>query len=325
MKNKNQLKVWVLSDGKPGHLNQSLGVAEMLSNDVEVISLKKRKLGGFLSLVSPTLKVTSLPKAPWPDVVVATGNLTSSVSRYIKHQSPSTFAVQMMAPLNRFGLKCVNDPSFDLIVAPVHEDLESTERVLVTKGAPNRITSTSLKEAHLKWAKTFNDLPQPRLAVLVGGTSKRYSFTMNEAEKLVSSLKEYQQKGYSLMVTTSRRTGEEQSLYIERELQGKNTYIYKGEGENPYLGFLACADEICVTCDSVSMVSEACSTGKVVYVYGLDENMQKVGMGKFNLFYKALASGLYIYRVGDMNAVPPKTPLRETEKVVRMIQSKLFR
>jgi hypothetical protein len=37
------------------------------------------------------------------------------------------------------------------------------------------------------------------------------------------------------------------------------------DGENPYRGYLAAADRIVVTPDSVNMLSEACATGKPVF------------------------------------------------------------
>ena len=46
-------------------------------------------------------------------------------------------------------------------------------------------------------------------------------------------------------------------------------YYYDGEGENPYLGLLSCADFICVTNDSVNMMSEALATGRPVYIMAL--------------------------------------------------------
>ena len=55
-----------------------------------------------------------------------------------------------------------------------------------------------------------------------------------------------------------------------RELDGVPQYSYlwdKDMGQNPYLGFLACADDIIVTGDSVSMCCEACGTGKKVQIY----------------------------------------------------------
>jgi mitochondrial fission protein ELM1 len=47
-------------------------------------------------------------------------------------------------------------------------------------------------------------------------------------------------------------------------------------GDNPHLGHLAWADTFIVTADSVSMLSEACSTGKPVYVVGGDRCRGKI-------------------------------------------------
>ena len=43
-------------------------------------------------------------------------------------------------------------------------------------------------------------------------------------------------------------------------------YRWGEPGENPYLGFLASADAVVVTADSVSMISEACATTAPVFV-----------------------------------------------------------
>ena len=45
--------------------------------------------------------------------------------------------------------------------------------------------------------------------------------------------------------------------------------VWDGSGENPYFAFLAFADAIIVTEDSVNMVTEAAGTGKPVYVQSL--------------------------------------------------------
>ena len=46
-------------------------------------------------------------------------------------------------------------------------------------------------------------------------------------------------------------------------------FIWDGSGANPYYAFLAAADAIVVTEDSVNMVTEAAGTGKPVYVQRL--------------------------------------------------------
>ena len=45
--------------------------------------------------------------------------------------------------------------------------------------------------------------------------------------------------------------------------------MWDGTGDNPYFAFLALADAIVVTEDSVNMVTEAAGTGKPVYVQAL--------------------------------------------------------
>jgi mitochondrial fission protein ELM1 len=71
-----------------------------------------------------------------------------------------------------------------------------------------------------------------------------------------------------VLATTSRRTGTEASDALAAGLSSCLNLVYRwGEpGENPYLGYLATADAIVVTADSVSMISEACATGAPVFI-----------------------------------------------------------
>ena len=49
-------------------------------------------------------------------------------------------------------------------------------------------------------------------------------------------------------------------------LAGDKNFIWDGAGKNPYFAMLGWADAILVTADSVSMLSDACTTGKPVYL-----------------------------------------------------------
>ena len=71
------------------------------------------------------------------------------------------------------------------------------------------------------------------------------------------------------------------SLVLKRRLP--RAWIWDGIGENPYLGMLALAEYIVVTEDSASMVSEAASTGKPVYVAAMDG-----GNASFDAFHGLL-------------------------------------
>ena len=59
--------------------------------------------------------------------------------------------------------------------------------------------------------------------------------------------------------------------------------IWDGAGDNPYFAYLAFADAILVTADSVSMISEAAATGKPVHILAVDG-----GSAKFARFHQLM-------------------------------------
>jgi len=75
--------------------------------------------------------------------------------------------------------------------------------------------------------------------------------------------------GGSLLVTTSRRTGDAAGTLIDA-IDAPSRIFRWGEGggdDNPYHGYLALADAVIVTGDSASMCSEACAGTGPVYIY----------------------------------------------------------
>jgi mitochondrial fission protein ELM1 len=130
----------------------------------------------------------------------------------------------------------------------------------------------------------LSHLKSPRVAVLIGGSNAVYQLTPQEMKPLAAQLAELTKTvGVSLMITPSRRTGKENLTILQEALQGTPSYIWNGHGDNPYYAMLGLADYILVTCDSVNMVSEACTTGKPVYVIELPG-----GSDKFRRFHQAM-------------------------------------
>jgi mitochondrial fission protein ELM1 len=78
----------------------------------------------------------------------------------------------------------------------------------------------------------------------------------------------------SLLVTTSRRTGAECEELIASCLASSGVayhlHDWKSQEENPYFGYLALADVVIVTSDSVSMCCEAAASPGGVYIYAPD-------------------------------------------------------
>jgi hypothetical protein len=147
----------------------------------------------------------------------------------------------------------------------------------------HRVTQEMLANESSKFLPQVAHLPIPRVAVSIGGSNAVYNLTLREMKEISEQLKALQGREGSLMITTSRRTGAENLALLQEALRGTPSYIWDGQGENPYYGMLGLADAILVTCDSVNMVSEACSTGKPVMIIDLPG-----GSNKFLRFHQTL-------------------------------------
>ena len=206
---------------------------------------------------------------PWPDLLVSSGRQTIAPSIAIrKHRAGKTFTVHLQDP--KVSTNC-----FDIIVTPRH-DRRAGPNVISTLGAINRVTPTRLARAREYFAAALAGLPRPRLAILIGGSSKRHRMTGEAAARFgsqVASVARSHRAG--LMVTPSRRTGEQNTAILRDLFEGLPMAFWDGTGENPYFGYLAWADAIIVTNDSISMVSEAGATGKPVHVAQLEPESPK--------------------------------------------------
>ena len=123
----------------------------------------------------------------------------------------------------------------------------------------------------------------------------------------------------SLLVTTSRRTGKDQTRALTEALASDRTTVWDSTGDNPYPGWLGLADAIIVTGDSVNMVTEACAAGKPVYVVDLPG-----GSAKFRAFHEMMLDGGHVRRFdGSLDDWTP-APLDDTAGVAETIRAKLI-
>lgn len=265
--------VWVLCDDRAGNVSQCLGVAEALGLPFIEKKIIYNALGGLPNFLlgANTFAITPESKgalvAPWPDLVIAAGRRTAPVARYIKRQSGGKARlVQIMDP------GTTGAEEFDLICIPAHDSKdERRANEMTVWGAPHRVTPDRLAEAKALWQGRFQDLPEPRIGLIVGGATRNKSFTPDMGRELGQKINEMAKaEGGSVLVTTSRRTGEAASAILDEITVPSFQYQWGDVGENPYFGILACSDMLVVTGDSVSMCSECCATGKAVYIYASD-------------------------------------------------------
>lgn len=272
---------WIVTEGMAGTENQCLGLADALNVAPQI---KRIHLRGPWKYLSPYLRIGNrwglkgdALEPPWPDLLIASGRKSIAAALAIKKASKGkTFTVQIQDPRVKPSL-------FDLVVVPSHDPTRG-KNVIVTQAALHRVTPEKLRQEAGKFRSRLEKLPNPRVAVLVGGNSKVHALTptiMGDVAEMLENLAK--KEGAGLMVTASRRTGIDNKAILHARLQNLNADIWDGTGDNPYFAYLALADYIIVTADSVSMVSEAISTGKPVYVVQLEG-----GSRRFNLFHDSL-------------------------------------
>lgn len=255
------LRCWIITEGMAGTENQCLGVAEALGvqPDVRRIKLRQpwRALSPYLGFEQAFVFEPKL-EAPWPDLLITSGRKSVAASRYIKKSSGGkTFTVHIQDPR-------ISAAGFDMLAVAEHDPARG-ENVFTTRAAPNRITDINLELARSRF-QGFEKIRRSRVAVLIGGTSKAYTITPAIMRALAENLKALPG---GLMITTSRRTGADNESILRETLKGTDAFIWDGRGENPYTAMLAWADHILVTADSVSMLSDAATTGKPVYMIDL--------------------------------------------------------
>jgi len=274
--------VWILHDGKVGLRNQVLGVAEAVGLPFEEKRLAIRQPWRslppalwFKALAAPGPGGDRL-EPPWPRLVIGAGGRAAAPMLAIRDAADGRcLVVQIQTPP-------IASRHFDLMVVPSHDRVRGPN-VMVSRGAVHRVTRAVLDEARRVWAPKLAHLPRPRVAVLLGGGNGSYRLTPERTRSIADDLAGLAKAGCGLTVTPSRRTGAEAESIVRTALAGLPAEIWDGTGDNPYFGYLALADHILATADSVSMITEATATGRPVQVLALDG-----GSRKFDRFHRAM-------------------------------------
>lgn len=204
---------------------------------------------------------------PWPDVAITLGSRCAPIGVAMKRRSQGrVVAIHVQRP----GLPV---EWLDAVVAPWHDQVRGAN-VIETEAALHHVTPAKLAAAAEEWRGAFAGLKRPLAGVILGGSNglRRYRFSDAAVAKLDANIRALASSGAAIALTTSRRTdanARAKLLATARELGGF-AYDTDEGGANPYLGILALADVLVVTEDSVSMTSEALSTGKPVLIADLD-------------------------------------------------------
>jgi len=270
-------RTWLLASPHAGDNSQLFALANALGWPYETKRLVYHQSESLLRFVGrATLAALNKEKSdaiapPFPDLILAAGRATEAVAGWIRrHGNRRARIVFIGAPWNELD-------RFDLVIATPQYAIAPRDNVLRNPLPFHGVHPASLAAAAKAWLPRLAHRPHPWFAVLVGGSSGPYIFGPAAAGRLGRQVSDMARKaGGTLLVSTSARTGRDAGQALSAALSASH-YFHEwtpGAADNPYLAFLALAERIVVTADSVSMISEACATGKPVLLFDIEEGKQ---------------------------------------------------
>src|SRR3954469_14042710 len=258
--------VWVLLGPHRGDNHQVLALAEGLGVPFRPIQMRYRWFAHLPAVLRSVAIHQLQPEAraeispPWPSLVIGIGQRSVPVARYIKQASGGRTTVV------RLGDPMVSPSFFDLVITTTQYAVREADNVV---RLPVTITNppTVPDAAEARWLDAF---PQPRRLIALGGATSLWQLNSSAiADVARTLLRRADRDGGSVIAVTSPRTSSRLAAAARAQL-GSLAVV---DGDFPrYNALLSAADEIHVTGDSVSMLSEAVVSGKPVGLIPLELN-----------------------------------------------------
>ena len=185
------------------------------------------------------------------------------VGRWIKAQAGGR------TRLVHIGRPWARPEHFDLLITTPQYRLPVRDNILHNTTTLQRANAARLQAETARWRDHYASLAPPYIGVILGGNSGPYTLGRKNARRIAELVSRLAQaEGGSLLITSSARTGPRSLADFERRLSVPyDLYRWQpGDSDNPYYGILGLSDSLVVTAD---MLSEACATGKPVYMADL--------------------------------------------------------
>jgi len=280
----NLMNALILTDGKPGHVNQSIALCENTGLDYELFEVGYRnKTDKTLSYLFDRLGIYTenifhYSKSRVQDsefgLIVSTGSTTFYPNKVLAR----SLKLPNIAIMNPKGYRA----DFSTILCPAYDHPPKNENIIEL---PLNLCAADPTFFDKKTSEfKIKHVVRPAVGFIIGGPNAVSKIDVDELKeqlKQVFALTE----GRERWVTTSRRTPEEVEALIEafpfnyRLINSRDPY-------NPIPAFIQLCDRLFVTSDSASMVSEAASfgTAKVEILM----NRQTRTPNKFEELFKSL-------------------------------------
>ena len=311
-----KLKALLLTQGMHGMISQVEGMAKALNAEY---SHKIVRLNFPWNLIPPKFtpisKVvlkdkTYINEEEIPDLIISCGRKSVIPSIILKKKNPKIFTIHIQDP--KVSLK-----NFDVIVSPEHDNLNG-ENVYSSRGAIHYITEAEIEKTKPYLIKKINS--QKVVSLILGGPNKYYSFDEAQLIKIFDKIKSnFVSEGYKVIVIPSMRTPKA-SIALAKKEMGSCGHVVNSVDKQAYLSAYALANYIVVTCDSISMISEAATSGKPIFIAHMNAKRNNYRFKRFFDLFKKMG----ITRdLGEKLESWTYNKHNEAEKIATLINNKI--
>ena len=311
-----KLKALLLTEGMHGMISQVEGMAKALNTEY---SHKIVRLSFPWNLIPPKFTPISkivlkdktyLTEGETPGLIISCGRKSVIPSILLKKKNPKIFTIHIQDPKVSFK-------NFDAIIAPEHDNLNG-DNVYSSKGAIHYITESEIKNA--KPYLTNKIKSQKLVSLILGGPNKYYSFDKDQLIEIFNVVRSnFISKGYTVIVIPSVRTPKMIINLAIKEF-GADGYVVNSVDKQAYLSAFALATNIVITCDSTSMISEAATSRKPIFVAHMKAKKNNYRFKKFFRLFKEMG---ITRELGERVQNWTYNKLDEAERIAAMINNKL--
>tara|TARA_B100002019_G_C21185743_1_gene556103 strand:- start:214 stop:1158 length:945 start_codon:yes stop_codon:yes gene_type:complete len=310
-----KLKALLLTEGMHGMISQVEGLAKALDLD---FTHQQVELNSFWKFIPP--KLTPISQKVYKkinqddfDFIISCGRKSVIPSIHLKNiANKKVFNIHIQDPK-------VDLNHFNFIVAPEHDSLQG-QNVINTKGAIHYLTENEISENKDYLNSLIKNDERKIWTLIMGGPTKYYDYSTKNIKHIFTSLYKLLKKhDFQLVVIPSMRTPIN-TIHYAKEFFGDNHTIIMDVDKKAYLSALAIAENIIITCDSSSMISEAALTGKPIYIANILPRKKDKRFQKFrNLFRELNITRNLGEEIEDWNY----QKLNETNRVANIIKQKI--
>jgi uncharacterized protein len=318
-------KILILADERVGTYSQSIALAKESGLDYEIIFLEYNFLKAlpnlFFSESLIRLKKTSIEKLSSlnyaPKYIISAGRKTAPIALFLKRKyNFLSKIIQIMRP--EISLK-----KFDFVIVPEHDEPKAPypKNLILSIGALTKIERNNDQKIYEKFQVQFENFQKPIIALLIGGSTKKTQFLLKSAQELINQVLIIKKNmNATLIIVNSRRTDVKINNFIKKINEENLVFFDYNEikESNPFGLIINVADFFIISGDSVSMISQCCSTGKSVFIF--DDG--KISSKKHQKFHKILIernyAKLFDRNFSELNDFNPQE-LKELTRISKII------